>query len=357
MGCAPRVFNTCKADIWKLLTDEKEREMIACIENCPKGSDGKPNPLCVLGKCGKAAVECLLDESCRHVVTCVPETLTACSKSAFECVISSSGVCRDNLKCLASGFSACSAPGVNILTDTKVADVITCAGSKCPHPTNTSVSTIVGSTVKVEASSAPTDAVSQLLCIEAKCPLKVPKILMDQDSKDLLTCIGKTDFSPVWECLGDKDCQSALSCWVKPLETCSSSLWQVLTDETERSRIETGAACLRSCQQQFTDNFVDTAFCILDRCSTGLLECYHDDKCSSAVKCLPETAVECAMPTLEHYLQQELFQKASKALAHGAELCGRAAVEMLRDQNVADAVRCAAQCTRAPADSEATVVV
>jgi hypothetical protein len=351
------VFNTCKADIWKLLTDEKERDMVACSEKCPKGSDGKPNPICVLGKCGKAAVECLLDETCRHVVECVPEALTACSKSAFECVMSSSGVCRDNIKCLGSGLAECSAPGVNMLTDTKIADLITCAGSKCPHPVKGLDSPVVVPAANVGASSAPMDAISQLLCIEAKCPLKLPKILMDQDSKDLLTCMGKMDFSPVWECLGDNKCQNALGCWVKPLETCSSSVWQVLTDKTERSRIETGAACLRSCQTQHTDNFVDAAFCVLDQCSAGLLDCYHDEKCSSAVKCLPETAVECAMPTLEHYLQEELFQKASKALAHGAEFCGRAAVEMLRDQNVADAVRCASQCTHAPAESKAFVVV
>merc|ERR1719291_70641 len=88
VSCAPRVFDTCKADIWKLMTDEKERKMIMCIEQCPVGKDGKPNPLCVLSKCGKAAVDCLLDETCRHVVNCVPKAMMACSASAFTCIFS-----------------------------------------------------------------------------------------------------------------------------------------------------------------------------------------------------------------------------------------------------------------------------
>merc|ERR1712100_698985 len=104
-------------------------------------------------------------------------------------------------------------------------------------------------------------------------------------------------------------------------------------------------------------SFVDATFCVLDQCSKGLLDCYHDDKCSSAVKCLPNMVGECAEVTLETYLQQGLFQKATKALAKGTELCGRAAVEMLRDPNVADAVRCAAQCTHEPKTFSPTVVV
>jgi hypothetical protein len=32
----------------------------------------------------------------------------------------------------------------------------------------------------------------------------------------------------------------------------------------------------------------------------------------------------------------------------GLESCGRGAIEMLRDQNIAEAVQCASQCTRKP---------
>merc|ERR1712048_1226637 len=100
----------------------------------------------------------------------------------------------------------------------------TCAGSKCPHPRmdaqGTSLDLGASSTglatqlmsLDLATSSSPVDAVKQLICIEEKCPLKVPKVLLDQDSKDLLTCAGKTDFSTVWDCLGDTQCKNSLSC-------------------------------------------------------------------------------------------------------------------------------------------------
>merc|ERR1712232_173375 len=165
---------------------------------------------------------------------------------------------------------------------------------------------------------------------------------------DLLTCAGKTDFSAVWDCLGDTQCQNSLSCWTKPLDSCAGHLWNSLTNATQRHRIETGAACLRACEQKHQDDFVQAAFCALDTCSETLLDCYRDDECKSAVKCFPEAVADCALPTLENYTSQALLRKATKALAIGLEKCGRAAVEMLRDPNVADAVRCAAQCTRHP---------
>merc|ERR1740121_1129708 len=183
--------------------------MIMCIEKCPVGKDGKPNPLCVLAKCGESAAQCLLDETCRHVVNCVPKAMLECSKTAFHCIFKTDGVCRDNVKCLASGMAKCSAPGVNFLTDTHIADLITCAGNKCPHPQNATVAVKATEPFPTENAPAPIDAISQLLCIEAKCPLKLPKILLDQDSKDLLHCVGKTNFSTVWECLGEDQCKNA----------------------------------------------------------------------------------------------------------------------------------------------------
>lgn len=282
-----------------------------------------------------------------------------CSKSAFECIFSSNGVCRDNVKCLGNGLSQCSAPGVNFLTDIKIADLITCAGSKCPHPVTGATDTgmMLLPAPEMSASYAPVDAVTQLLCIEAKCPLKVPKILLDQDSKDLLTCVLKANFSSVWECLGDQQCANALSCWATPLETCTQDIWHVLTDDVQRQRIETTATCLRTCEQQHQDDFVQATFCVLDTCSQGVLECYHDATCRSAVTCIPSTAAQCSMPTLEAYMSHPLLQKATKAVAAGLETCGRAAVEMLRDDNVAEAVRCAAQCTRTPNSNPAATFI
>jgi len=312
----------------------------------------------VLAKCGQAAVDCLLDSTCRHVVNCVPKAMLSCSASAFKCIFSSDGVCRDNVKCLGSGVSQCSAPGVNILTDTKIADLITCAGSKCPHPvTGAPKHALTASASDAVSLPAPVDAIGELLCMEAKCPLKLPKILLDQDSKDLLTCAAKTNFSAIWDCLGDSGCQNALTCWSKPLETCTQDVWHLLTDTVQRTRIETAATCLRTCEQKHRDDFVAASFCVLDNCSQGLLDCHNDDACRSALKCLSATAMQCSMPTLEAYTSDPLFQKAAKSLAFGLEACGRSAVEMLRDQNIAEGIRCAAQCTRTPNATSSEMIV
>merc|ERR1712113_507853 len=194
--------------------------------------------------------------------------------------------------------------------------------------------------------------------MEVKCPLKLPKILLDKDSKDLFTCVGKTNFSSVWECLGDQQCQHSLSCWSKPLQACAQDIWYTLTDDVERHRIERSVSCIRPCEKQHTDDFMQAAFCVLDTCSQDVLDCYHDEKCRNAAKCLPAAASQCSMATLESYVSQPLFRSAVKAVASGLKVCGRAAVEMLRDQNVADGIRCAAQCTRTPnATSSMTLVV
>merc|ERR1719265_1868022 len=92
----------------------------------------------------------------------------------------------------------------------------------------------------------------------------------------------------MWQCLGDKACSQALQCWSKPLDTCSHSVWHMLTDDIQRARIEKTAACTRSCGQNKSNDFVDGIFCLLDQCSQDLLECWKDDECKAAVKCMPE---------------------------------------------------------------------
>eukprot|EP00927_Polykrikos_kofoidii_P020287 TRINITY_DN1958_c0_g1_i5.p1 TRINITY_DN1958_c0_g1~~TRINITY_DN1958_c0_g1_i5.p1 ORF type:complete len:437 (-),score=67.67 TRINITY_DN1958_c0_g1_i5:402-1712(-) len=349
--CAPKVFDTCKADIWKIMTNEKEREIIMCLQQCPVGKDGHHNPLCVLEKCGSSAVKCLGDATCRHVIECVPQAVLSCSEAAFSCVFGSSGVCFDNVKCLGNGLAQCAAPGVNLLTDNHIADLVTCAHNECPHPQQHQQHDGDGEpdqSVVGHVLPAPIDAVTQLVCIQTHCPLALPKILLDQDSKDLLSCVGKTDFEPAWKCLGEAQCQQALSCWAKPLEKCTQSVWQLLTDDVRRKQIEASVGCLRTCEKQHPDDFVDAGLCIFDQCSQSLVDCAHDDKCATAVKCFPDMIGDCAIPTMENYLQEPLFRDAVKAFSKGAEMCGKAAVEMLRDEQVADAVRCAASCTRKP---------
>jgi len=185
-----------------------------------------------------------------------------------------------------------------------------------------------------------------------KCGSEALTILKDQDTKNLMSCAANANLghlcSSIWQCLGDATCAQSLDCWSKPLRTCESSVWKVLTDKTERDRIEHTANCLQSCQKQHADNFVDATFCFLDQCSADLVECWKDSTCKSAVECLPEVASECTMATLDAYLHQPLLKNSVQCLGQGLEVCGRAGVGMVQDLNIAKAIQCSAQCTRPP---------
>lgn len=356
LTCGPKVFDTCKADIWKILTDPDEREKLMCIANCTD-KDGHISPFCVAEKCGKASIQCLTDSTCRHVAECLPKALTSCSLPAFKCVVGLEKECHENLQCLGHGAATCFGPAVNLMTDSKIADFVGCAGTKCPHPNSTSAIAVASQPVEV---SEPGSTATQLLCMAEKCSSKALKILEGQDVKDLVSCAAKADLpkvcSSVWDCLGDKTCANDVSCMVKPFETCKDSLWQVLTTPVERQRIEQTAACLHKCEGAHPGNFVDATFCVLDTCSQSVLDCYHDNTCREAVKCLPNTVGQCAMPTLDAYAHDQLFQNSMKCIGRGLESCGRGAVEMMRDQDIAEAVRCASQCTRTP-ESTSNVIV
>lgn len=359
LTCAPSILKTCQADIWKMLTEPKEREKIMCLESCIE--DGKINPWCVATKCGKAAIECVADPTCLDTALCLPKAQLACSKPALDCIFGQDTACRENLQCLANGVVQCGSPAVNLLTDSKIADFVACAGSKCPHPVAGDEPASAVVPIGVAAASAPTNMPEQLLCMAEKCSTKTLKILEDQDTKDLLTCALKADLptvcSSVWDCLGNQTCANHLACMNKPFETCGPNMWQMLTIPAERKRLESTARCLRKCENDHKGDFVEASFCVLDSCSQQVLDCYHDSTCREAVKCLPNTIAQCAMPTLDAYAHEELFQKSVKCLGHGLESCGRAAVELLRNQDIVDAVRCGAQCTRTPQLTSSSLIV
>merc|ERR1712184_82780 len=96
--------------------------------------DGQISATCALKRCGKAAVQCLLDQTCRGAAECAPKAVLACSRPAFDCIFGKDPVCKDNLKCLGHGVINCMDPTVNLATDMRLSNFITCAGSKCPHP-------------------------------------------------------------------------------------------------------------------------------------------------------------------------------------------------------------------------------
>lgn len=406
LTCGPSVIEACSDDIWKMITDPAERDKLTCLVQCMK--DGKVDMTCVAEKCGKAALECLSDDTCKKAVECGPKAIKNCSSPAFNCLFGEDKVCQQNLKCLGHGISECGSPTVNMMTDTKIADLITCAGTKCPHSgelaapaaANTcngaalcpgytdgdcectagtdaswsmwSCSKRMGvaidetwcsipdcachtkasnATSVLQTTSVPGSVAEQLLCMAGKCSSDALAVLKDQDTKNLMSCAASADLghlcSSVWQCLGDATCAQSLECWSKPLRTCGQSVWKVLTDKPERDRIERTASCLQGCQKKNADNFVDATFCFLDECG-GLYNCRKDSTCRSAVECLPEVASECTMSTLDAYLHQPMLSNSVKCLGQGLEVCGQAGVGMVQDLNIAKAIRCSAQCSRTP---------
>lgn len=357
VSCAPSVLDTCRADIWKMMTDPVERERLMCIANCNKA--GKTDPICVL-KCGKDAVACLTDPTCRHAAECLPQVLRNCTADGFKCVFGKSDVCRENLKCLGHGLGECADPAVNMLTDSRIADFVSCAGSKCPQPEGIGISAApVAKTMDVSAllgkmSMNATGVASQLLCVAEKCGSRVVQLLEGQNVKDLRHCADKAGVtqlcSSVWKCLGDRPCAGALHCWGEPLRRCKDSAWHLLTDAETRQGLTKNVECLQQCRVKHAGDFTSGAFCVLDECSEDLLKCRANSDCWDAVQCLPHAADSCAMGTLDAYTHQPLFQDSVKCLGRSLESCGRTAVSLLQDPDVAQAVSCAAQCTHQPGE-------
>jgi len=360
--CAPKVLGTCKADIWKMMTHKEERDIIMCLSGCEK--HGQVDKWCAVRKCGKAAIKCLMDTTCLHVATCVPKMLLSCSEAGSECVFGKSDVCRENLKCLGDGIGQCADPAVNMLTDSKIADFISCAGRRCPKPVGMVSSEsllpqtgIVASRRRRRPTPHPAE---QLLCISEHCGDKVAKVFGDEDTAELLHCTKAGNLfgvcSSVWKCLGDRHCAKAVQCWSKPLTKCALSTWHMLTDHKERKALAKNVACLRGCEAAHHDDFLAASFCVLDKCAKDLLACKEDKTCWTAVQCLPQTVEDCAMNSLDAYVHQPLFEESVKCLGQGFQSCGRRAVGMVQDLNIARAVQCAAHCTHKPQETLQVVV-
>jgi len=362
VSCAPKMLGTCKADIWKMMTDKEERDIIMCLSSCEK--HGKVDYWCAARQCGKATIKCLTDKTCLSAATCVPKALLACSEAGFECVFGKSEVCRENLKCLGDGIGQCADPAVNMFTDSKIADFISCAGRRCPKPAGTVGSDSLlpqsGIVTSSRGHRAPKHPAEQLICIAERCGDSVAKVFGDEDTAELLHCTKAGNLtglcSSVWKCLGDRHCAKAVQCWSKPLTKCAQSTWHMLTDHKQRQALAANVACLRGCESAHSDDFLAASFCVLDKCAKDLLACKKDKTCWTAVQCLPQTAKDCAMNTLDAYVHQPLFEESVKCLGHGFQSCGRRAVGMIQDLNIARAVQCAAQCTHKPQETLQVIV-
>jgi len=329
VGCAPQVVQKCKIDIRHMVADGKQRDLVTCMSKC--GSHGKVNVFCAVQKCGGSALKCLADKTCMRTASCVPQVLLSCSKDSFDCVFGSSGICRRNLQCLGDGISRCADPTTNMLTDNSIGAFIGCAGSKCQKSAH---------------------ALDELLCVAKKCEGDVAGVLGNAGTMDFLGCVQASNLtqqcSLLPRCLGDASCAKALQCWSHPVAQCGHDALSAIMDGKQANNLASSAKCLLSCKTSHQGNAAAQAFCVLDRCSGSLVACKADTQCWSAVQCLRAMTDVCAIPALEAYREQPLFEASLKCLGYSAQACGRQALSLLQDPNMARAMQCTMQCMQPP---------
>lgn len=348
LNCLPSLARDCGQAAWRALIDPKEREKIECIWRCNNSK------VCIIEKCTVDALECFTgvgDKLCHEAVMCIPEKLMSCSSPAFHCIFSTTdSVCRDNLECVASGIGTCADPIVNLATDRNISELISCANQKCPKP-------VVPQQVATERSATPEFAVAkvdeslpqwpvQAACMSLHCGLKGAGLLLDKDVQAFSTCAltgVESCGSDIWDCLGNKSCQADVECWTEGLVQNADDLWKLVTDQAERNFDEDLAQCVKGCGQEF-EHLPLRVMCVLGKCGAKSTKCLADPTCRHVFTDLPWTLGKCGKGTISN----SKFLKAAQCAGHIAGVCGTTAVELLRDQKIAELIDCNAQCTRAP---------
>mmetsp|Transcript_85206 Transcript_85206/g.268670 ORF Transcript_85206/g.268670 Transcript_85206/m.268670 type:complete len:526 (+) Transcript_85206:71-1648(+) len=338
LECMPNVARTCGKDVWQVMTDPVERKKVTCIWDCNNSKT------CVLMKCGKVALSCLVgtDPLCHKAAVCVPKETLKCALPAAKCLFSTDGICRDNLLCLAKGANVCADPAVNLLTDVSIAKVMTCANQRCPAPGGLPNGALLPALQMGPPSHYPT----QLACMGFHCAGKVARLLGDKDVGSMATCLVdglESCNGTLWDCLGDESCKRDVKCWADSVWDESDNLWKMVTDKAERSFDAELYTCVSGCYTVRKNPF-SRAFCIAATCGRKALECGIDSVCRGIFTELPEAVVKCGYPSLRN----PEFMQAAKCIAQMGETCGRAGIELVRDQTLADIVTCNAKCTRPP---------
>jgi len=346
LECLPGAAKTCGKDVWKVVTDPVERKKVTCIWQCGNSTS------CILTQCGKVALECVTgyDPVCFQAAVCLPKELLKCSAPAFQCMSSKDSLCRDNLACLAKGAGVCADPAVNMLTDTSIPGLMTCANQRCPAPAGIPN----GTAFPMLDVATPSHYPEQLACMGYKCAGEVASLLGDKDVGAAAMCLmngleGCSD--AIWDCLGDSACQSELHCWIDSSMQDSSDIWKMVTDKAERAFDEELVICVSDCYSK-RKNPLAAAFCLAGTCGPKASKCLGDSTCRAVFTDLPKAVWKCAGTSL----RDAKFTKAARCAAQMADTCGRAGIELLRDQNLAKIVTCNAQCTRPPQQQAAIMV-
>lgn len=351
LKCLPQLAEKCGEDVIKVVTDPVEREKVMCLQEC------KGDKICVLTKCGKDAVDCLIgtEAVCHAAIVCVPEVLASCSKDASGCIFSKDGICHDNMMCLAQGVNTCADPAVNVLTDISIGNLVVCANQKCPAVTP-----------MVETAEQLLDvAVSlphyqeQLACLGLHCAGKVLDLMKGRDVAALTKSLPQAveECSPdVWQCVSEHKCLSDFRCWTAGLAGATQDLWTMLTNDAERTFDQGLVQCIEACEQKTSP--ISRAACLVGQCGVKGTKCLADSTCRKLLEDLPAIAVKCGPESVKELKDKNSsFSKAVRCGLTVAERCGSDAVELLRGASLAGVVQCNVQCTRVPGQASSGMLV
>lgn len=145
----------------------------------------------------------------------------------------------------------------------------------------------------------------------------------------------------VWDCLGDSACKSSLQCWASGTVQESSYIWKMVTDEKERSFLELLEHCFAGCSSE--SNPLKKVGCVA-KCGAKSAKCMLDENCRGAFDEMPFTVAKCGI----HDIGNTKFLDALKCAGEMSADCGRAGIELLRDEKLANLLACNHQCTREP---------
>jgi hypothetical protein len=255
------------------------------------------------------------------------------------------GLCNENLHCLSDGIGVCADPAVNMLTNSHVADALHCANSRCPSALSTADETEVAL-----ATSQPSNYAEQLACIGLRChPLQ--HIFEDSALAAVASCAGdassQCDIS-FWDCLGDQSCVTNLRCWMDGLGGATDDFWKMITDDAERAFDAALVQCVESCDK---GNKIADAVCVATHCGGKALRCLDDTTCRKTLLDIPRVASQCLRPSMN----DPMFMKGVHCAGSVLNQCGKAGLELARDNELADLVSCQAQCTRDPSGAAVEV--
>jgi hypothetical protein len=124
-------------DVWKMLTDDSERafdmELFQCVESCHTGNK-VADAFCLATHCGKKALHCLSDTTCKAVLLDIPSVLRQCGPSSRADPMFMKGV-----QCAGNIGVTCGKAGLEVVRDTTLADLVSCQTQCTRTPSGTIV--------------------------------------------------------------------------------------------------------------------------------------------------------------------------------------------------------------------------